>query len=770
MNSLYMIGNTHFDPAWLWTWDEAMASIRATFRSALDRMKEDEDFIYSFSTPAVFEWIEQTDPELFAEIQQRVREGRWDIEAEGWWLQPDCNIPSGESLVRQGLYGQTYLQERFGKRATTVFNIDSFGHSAMMPQILKKCGLDYYVFSRPSDGEMKLEDNLFTWKAADGSTVTAYRGGSEGYGSYPQDTAESIRNQHDALVAAKHDMLAVYGVSDHGGAPTKQSIADIHEMQRTLKDVDICFASTTDFFCAQQGKVTSTFCGELQPRFYGPFSLHTEVKGNNRRGEYSLDRAEKVSFLSDWLVGREYPAAQIRQGWKDLMFNQFHDILGGTCIPDVFVDARDLHGRLIQNANETTHFALQSIVRRIKTVGNNVDSVWNLCVFNPSAQPYRGVIEGEVQWAWEFPWYEGGVEVFDENGKVYKAQIITEKSQIPGFRSRFAFEAEVPAMGYRTFAVRKTEEKIERDYSETSVESPFVFRVFEDAGDVWCFNTTQGYGAACELPELTERRTVENGPLLKRVKQVWRFGNSIFEEYITVYAESDVVDYRYRVHWNEKHKVLKLIPVKEEAMTDVTAAVPGGSLVRPADGREYPVGEWLRWGEGETGTTLLLQGVYAYNTDRMPQLTLVRSPIFGDLRVRELDYNIDYQYLEQGVHTGSIRIVPKALTAGRASVLSAQWNAQTLTVCEANHDGDLPPVCSGLSVDADNVVVTALKQAEDENGYVLRLNECDGKAGKVNLRLGDWTASVCIAPHEIKTIRFLKNGEVREANMLEEIL
>jgi len=191
MNTFHMIGNTHFDPAWLWTWDEAMASIRATFRSALARMDDDPDFRYSFSTPAVFEWIENTDPELFSAIQRRVAEGRWDVGAEAWWLQPDCNTPRGESLIRQGLYAQQYLMEKFGVMGDSVFNIDSFGHSAMMPQLLRGCGIKNYVFSRPSAHDQPLPDDLFEWVSPDGSRVLAYRAGGADDGSYPRTSANT---------------------------------------------------------------------------------------------------------------------------------------------------------------------------------------------------------------------------------------------------------------------------------------------------------------------------------------------------------------------------------------------------------------------------------------------------------------------------------------------------------------------------------------------------------------------------------------------------
>ncbi|MBQ4089337.1 MAG: hypothetical protein IJC56_05580, partial [Clostridia bacterium] len=536
MNTFHMIGNTHFDPAWLWTWDEAMASIRATFRSALARMDEDPDFRYSFSTPAVFEWIEKTDPELFSEIQKRVAEGRWDIGAEAWWLQPDCNIPRGESLIRQGLYAQQYLMEKFGMKGDSVFNIDSFGHSAMMPQLLSGCGIKNYVFSRPSPRDQSLPDDLFEWVSPDGSKVLAYRPGGADDGSYPQDIRKYMDARYEALKTAGHDAMVVYGVSDHGGAPTKKAIADIRRAMDEMDGVNVAFSDVPGFFRAQQGREKGQFTGELQPMFYGPFSDHAEVKRTGRRAEYALDRAEKAGFLANMLCGRPYSADTLKRSWKDTLFCQFHDILGGTCIPEVFVDARDQQGRAIHTANEETHFALQTVCRRIQTVGNNDDAVWNLIIFNLSGADYSGICEAEVQWAWEFPWYEGGIELIDEKGNVIPAQVINEKSVIPGFRSRFAFQADIPAMGWRTYAVRQTGKELRRDVSECAVKSPFKFRAYEDAGDVWCFNTSDGYGKMLEEPVLVERKIAEKGDILTTVRQKWKFRDSIMEEFITEYA------------------------------------------------------------------------------------------------------------------------------------------------------------------------------------------------------------------------------------------
>ena len=149
---LHMIGNAHIDPVWLWQWQEGFHEVKASFRSALERMKEYPDFTFVASSAAFYEWVEESDPTMFAEIQQRVKDGRWGI-VGGWWVEPDCNIPAGESFVRHGLYGQRYFKEKFGVTAQTGFNVDSFGHAGTLPQILKKSGLDYYVFLRPMPHE-----------------------------------------------------------------------------------------------------------------------------------------------------------------------------------------------------------------------------------------------------------------------------------------------------------------------------------------------------------------------------------------------------------------------------------------------------------------------------------------------------------------------------------------------------------------------------------------------------------------------------------------
>lgn len=197
---LHMIGNAHIDPVWLWQWQEGFHEVKATFRSALDRMSEYDDFVFTASSAAFYEWVEQSDPAMFAEIQERVRQGRWEL-AGGWWVEPDCNIPAGESFVRHGLYGQRYFRQKFGVTARTGFNVDSFGHSATLPQILKKSGIEQYVFLRPMPHERELPGRLFEWQSMDGSRVLAFRIPFQ-YCTWSDDLAEHARGCVDDISGA----------------------------------------------------------------------------------------------------------------------------------------------------------------------------------------------------------------------------------------------------------------------------------------------------------------------------------------------------------------------------------------------------------------------------------------------------------------------------------------------------------------------------------------------------------------------------------------
>lgn len=762
MKKNYMIGNTHFDPVWLWRWDEAMASIRATFRSALDRMKEDRDFIYSFATPPVFEWIRKVDREMFEEIQTRVREGRWEL-AEAWWVQADCYGASGESYVRQGLYGQRYLKKHFDRYSDCVFNIDSFGHSPMLPQILQKSGVRYYCFVRPEKHHVTLEHPLFAWKSADGSQVLAYRAED----SYLYDVKEQLAKE------TAEDRLIVYGVTDHGGAPTKQAIADIHA------DKTAHFSSVSGFFADRTTDYTVS--QELLTGDFGPYANYAKIKKLNRIAEYALGNAERAARIA----GREEQNA-LTEAWQDVLFNQFHDILGGACIKDAYIDAENQLGRAIATANEILHISLQSITRNIRMLGSNPDTVWNLVVWNLNGSPYRGPMEAEVQWAHEFPWYDQDIELEDGDGRRYPCQIIREKSVIPRFRSRFAFHAEIPSVGYRVFKVipngnTPTKKKIdpyciETDrltvhFSQTDGAMASVFDrssgkqllgramlpvTYEDRGDTWCFNV-DGYEKAAHGFAFEGFQIIEAGDELTEIKGKWRFRDSLLEMYYRFYAEADFFDLRYRVHWEESHTVLKLETALAE--NEHTAAVPYGTVLRGEGSADLPLGAFLKCRD----LTLAADGIFAYRVkEQSLGLTLLRSPIYGDLRLGELDDSIDYDIIDRGIVEGRLRLG----FAEDGRKMAEALNNPPVVITECNHSGTLPATQSFYRISGDGIQIGAIKRCEEEDADILRLIECNGKEVSAQLHAKGTDVRLQMHPYEIKTLK-IHNGTCQEVNLLE---
>lgn len=767
MRKLYMIGNTHFDPVWLWKWDEAMASIRATFRSALDRMVEDEDFVYSFATPPVFEWIKNTDPEMFAEIKQRVKEGRWEL-AEGWWVQPDCYSACGESYVRQGLYGQKYLKENFGMLSNCVFNVDSFGHSPALPQILKKSHIDYYCFIRPEKHHIALEKPLFKWRGIDGSEILTFRA-EEAYSKDLDDCVEQQENKDS-------DIIIVYGVTDHGGAPTKRHLSWIHKNENAI-------LSRVDTFFNEHKECGYMENRELLTGDFGPYSNYGKIKRLNRIAEYVLLNAEKAS-----LIGGNDKKDILEKCWEDVLFNQFHDILGGACIKDAYFDAENTLGRAIQTASEIMHYNLQSITRQMKTVGENPRDIWNIVVWNLNGIEYEGYIEAEVQWAHEFDWYDKGIELQDKAGNRYPCQIIREKSVIPGFRSRFVFKGKIPSVGYKMYRVIQTgEDVLQQEFNPFDFETEWlkvcfseetgcvesiydkfsgeklcdkvmIPRCYFDDGDTWAFNI-ETYDAIPNDFLFKKMRIIENGKIRIIIKLTYQFKDSLLDMYYTFYQKERYFDVSYRINWNEKHYVCKL--ETQVTSNGHSVAVPYGSVKREETQVDVPLGAWIK----TECFSICADSIFSYNmNENVLGLTVLRSPIYGDFRLGELDYEEDYDIVSQGVSEGKIRFDFNRGTWKQ----SEMFLNQPIVIIEANHEGKLPVENSYCSIEGE-VMISAIKKSEYDDALIVRLFEGLGKAQQALLHIGDDCHKIEMNPFEIKTIK-IKGKNMVECYMTEDML
>ena len=458
--TLHMIGNAHIDAVWLWPWTEGLSEVKATFRSALERMREYPEFVFTGSSAAYYAWVEENDPSMFEEIRARVAEGRWRI-VGGWWVEPDCNIPSGESFVRQALVGQHYFAARFGKIATVGYNPDAFGHAGSLPQILHGSRLTGYAFLRPEPHELELPANLFWWESADGTRVLAFRI-NFGYTVWG-NLEEHVRRHLGRFVDGTDALLCFYGVGNHGGGPTRANIETI----RALGSVDDLPALRHSWPAAyfdevREGADIPVVREELQYHAVGCYSSVSAIKRWNRQAEERLFTAERWSSIAAREALQPYPG-ELPSAWRGPLFNQYHDILAGTSIPTAYEDARSQIGESMAVADRALANAVQAISWAIDTRGPA--GARPIVVANPLAWRSARMVEVEVG-----RHAEGG-RLIDDEGREVAYQEVRSLATSRG-RHRIAFRADLPSLGYRRYLLVPTDPSFEWHETAAAVGEP----------------------------------------------------------------------------------------------------------------------------------------------------------------------------------------------------------------------------------------------------------------------------------------------------------
>jgi len=808
-----MIGNAHIDPVWLWQWQEGFHEVKASFRSALDRMKEYSDFTFVASSAAFYEWVEESDPAMFAEIQQRVKEGRWGI-VGGWWVEPDCNIPAGESFVRHGLYAQRYFKEKFGVTARTGFNVDSFGHAGTLPQILKKSGIDYYVFLRPMPHEKGLPSRLFWWQADDGSRVLAFRIPFE-YLSWGKDVEIHARRCADEMRAPIDEFMCFYGVGNHGGGPTITNIESIHRLDEDPEFSAQLVCSTPEaFFQAAATKAwpIPIVQNELQHHASGCYASHSGIKRWNRQAENRLLAAEKLSVAASVWGEPESGFAscsshEFARAWKNVLFNQFHDIMAGTSLEAAYEDARDAYGEALLIANRALNHATQSITWNIKLPLD--ESVRPLIVFNPVTWPVK--INVEI----ESPRLKPEMILLDESRKVISHQGV--QSTTTAGRARLCFTADLPAVGYRTYGLLLSSDTIQNDQIRATLqasdrvlesdrfrlefdeatgcilslrdkqEDVEVFSgpaalpvVLDDPADTWGHNVYKWDKVEGNF-QAESVRLVEHGPVKSVIRVTSRYGASKLVQDFAMYPEREQIDISVMVDWHEQLKMLKLrFPVNVKFMK-IMHEIPYGHTERFANGEEEPGQSWVdvsgvsRDREIPYGFSLLNDGKYSLDVNvRDIGLTVLRSPAYAHHIPAVLEPDGHYAFIDQGIQRFHYTLFPHAGSWETAGTVrrAAELNQPPIALFATFHpEGTFQQSDSFLSVEPENVMVTVLKPAEDGDGFVLRAFETSGAAAHASIRLPKLgrVIEADFSPNEIKSFLLPRDSAqaVIETNFLE---
>ena len=329
MRKIHLICNAHLDPVWLWRWEEGCCEALSTFRVAENFTDKFRGFTFNHNEAILYQWVKENEPDLYERIRKKVKEGSWHIMG-GWYLQPDCNMPSGESIIRNIIEGRLFFREEFGKVPTTAINFDSFGHSLGLVQILNLAGYDSYVVCRPAKDNFDFPDQNYLWKGFNGSQVLVHRS-DENYNSVHGHAAQEL---DDFLKRTKNEEISLFlwGVGDHGGGASAKDLEDLKKLIEEEKEYEIFHSDTESFFkeLQESGKEFPVVERGLNPVAEGCYTSQIRVKQKHRLLENEIYSGEKMFSAAALLYGWKYPKEAVSEAVKDLLFSEFHDALPGS--------------------------------------------------------------------------------------------------------------------------------------------------------------------------------------------------------------------------------------------------------------------------------------------------------------------------------------------------------------------------------------------------------------------------------------------------------
>jgi len=787
---VHMIGNAHLDPVWLWRWPEGCAEAIGTCWAAVDLLETHPGFIFTRGEALVYRWIEELEPELFARIRRFVADGRWAL-VNGWWIQPDCNLPDGEAFIRQALYGKRYFRERFGVDVTVGYNVDSFGHAGTLPMLLRHTGSDAYVFMRPNMREKSLPASLFDWVAPDGSRVTAYR--LLEYYNHVPPLAEKIATVEALAAREGHPVMCFFGVGNHGGGPTRTDLALIAEAR--ARGHDLVIDDPRRYFAAVVATPRPEVHGELQPHAIGCYSVVAPIKMLNRRAEGQLALAEAASALATRHAGAPYPVAELRTLWQTLLFNQFHDILCGTSIPSATRDALEALGGVTQGADAVLNVALRRLAATIAPPADRTTATF--VVFNLTGLRRQAPLEHE-------PWVDKGVDEprrLVDDGDTEIAYQVVHAEALVSWMSRIMFIADIPAYGYRVYRfahgtatavsstltaapnglesgawrleidrrtggiARLVDKRARRDVFDGTAHLPIVV---DDPSDTWSHGLDR-FGLDGEAFTCDSVEVVEDGPLRAALRVQAHAGRSTMTTTYLLHDDpAQPLEIRVRVEWREQRRLLRLrYPVSADAPA-FRYEVPAGSTERAADGREYPGQRWALV-RGRDGYSLALasDAFYSYAADGQAlYVTALRSPAYAHHNPYTLDVEGEYPYTDQGEHLITLRLLAgDGIGPRHAHALADGLTRPLVATPHVSRGGTGPSRGEFLAIESGSSVPVWLKGAEEGTDVIVRLLEVEGRPDSVVfVSTGERQA---ISPYGLLTCRQGRDGRWRQSDGVE---
>ena len=822
---IHLVCNAHLDPVWLWEWEEGAGETLSTFRTAAGFCETEKGFVFCHNEAVLYRWVEEFEPALFDRIRRLVRRGRWHIMG-GWHLQPDCNLPSGESFVRQILLGKTYFADRFGVDVKTACNLDPFGHTRGLVQILAKSGFQAYLFCRPGKDELPLESDTFVWVGYDGSEVLAERASAH-YNSERGRAAAKI----EAWTAAHPDRklsLLLWGVGNHGGGASRRDLTEIKKLIKRKIGRTIRHSTPEAYFreVEKDRAALPRFEKDLNPWAVGCYTSMAAVKRKHRLLENELFATEKIVSPA-WAQGLiPYPETELKAASEDLAFAQFHDLLPGSSIPageEGCLRIMDHGLEILSRVRARAFFALCSGQKPARR-----DEI-PIFVLNPHPFRIRTIVECEFEP--HEPDFEPGylAPVVSGRGGKIPSQTEREESNLsvewrkkavfaavlePARLNRFSCRLErlperpKPRVKARNglFSFRNAEMHIAVGARSGLIEKwtvrgrnliagkAFQALVMHDNLDSWGMKVRRFRDVEGRFELLSKKearvfagvsgkapfpavRVIEDGPVRTVVEALFGRGCSRLVVRYKIPREGTEFEAEVRVFWAEKDRMLKLSLPFVLSRSFFAGQVAYGWDRLPSDGDEAVFQKWAAVisENDDWAATVINDGIYGgdFRGGEL-RLSLLRSPAYAADPMPGKNPAADDRHTprqDQGT-----RIFRFWLNAGplreRLDVVDREAlvrNEKPFVLSYFPPGTGRRPLLGPVLSD-DVVQIAALKKAEDGRKLVIRLFEPTGRPRKTTLSLPFAGAKTRLRLNgfEIKTLLFdMKTKIFREADLLE---
>lgn len=641
LRRLHLICQAHLDPVWLWPWPDGFAEVLTTLQSAVDRLHECPDMRYTCSSLAFYRWVQQTDPRLFRAIRAMIDAGRWEV-VGGWTIEPDTLLPGEVGLRRQGQLAQQWSREHLGVTASVGYCVDSFGHSAGLPSLLRAAGMRYYVFQRPRPREQPDLPNLFWWEAGDGSRVLVWRLAT-GYGQPTGCTGDSLEEQlretwPHALAPDMNVGAWFVGVGNHGGGPAREHIQRLVTLRASGDPnlPELQFSTLAEFFADLERQAgfenVPVVRGELLHHARGCYAANTGFKRLHRRAERELITAEAM-----WRIGAgeapwsepaaEPPPLELCDAWWTLCFNQFHDVLPGTSVAPCYEQARDELGFVRRWARQVTVAATHTLARRTDT-RDEPEGV--LFLVNPL--PWSRTAPVQVD-AFVSPHGDSPITHLQtgDGEKLPLQWTAAEAGFGPHHKEWRKLTALVDMPPWGTRSLRLAHGEAPPRPSFTPVPDPLQalmdaarLVVVSDHADTWGHQVDRWDDERGELDLCREKR-IDDGPLFHRRRRWMTWQRSSVTLDVIEWPALEAIELVLHINWQDRYSALKLeLPLALD-QSALTVRTPGTTVERPLDGDEWFWGDWLALTGSDRRLLVVSDGASAYDaTPTRLRITLLR--------------------------------------------------------------------------------------------------------------------------------------------------